>query len=53
MRDAKSLWLWMTQWGYSWVEGQERIYKAQLTWLEAQGLIEELQAEGAIKWNGN
>jgi hypothetical protein len=49
MRDAKSLNAWLREAGYTWVEGQERFYKASLTWVEAQALIEELAGEGAVE----
>lgn len=49
MQDKKSVNAWLAYHSYKWVNGQERLYKAQLTWFEAQALIEELQAEGAIE----
>jgi len=49
MSDEKTLKEWMRQWGYKWVEGQERIYKAPLRWIDAEHLIDSLRAEGAIK----
>lgn len=49
MNDAQSINAWMKEWGYKWVEGEERIYKSQLSWLEATQLIESLEGEGAVR----
>lgn len=40
---------WLREFGYVWVEGQERIAKGMITNQEAQVQIAELLAEGAIK----
>jgi hypothetical protein len=49
MNDEKSINEWMRQWGYTWVEGEERMYKAPLNWVDAESLIESLRAEGAVR----
>lgn len=50
MNDSKNLNAWLREWGYTWVEGQERMYKAPLTWVEAQQLVESLIQEGALRY---
>lgn len=40
---------WMRQMGYQWVEGQERMYKSMLTWVEATQLLVQLEQEGAVR----
>lgn len=39
---------WLKIYGYKWVDGQERIYKAMLTAGSAQAQIQQLEVEGAI-----
>lgn len=46
---TKTLNEWLKHWGYKWVDGQERIYKAMLTEPSAQVQIQQLEAEGAIR----
>lgn len=49
MKDEKHINAWLHEFGYKWVEGQERIYKATFTWVEASQIISILEAEGAVE----
>lgn len=51
LQDTKTINGWLAYHGYWWKD-EERFYKAQLTWVEAQDIIEQLKAEGALKPHG-
>jgi hypothetical protein len=44
----KTLNEWLKTYGYKWVDGQERIYKAMLSAPAAQTQIHQLVAEGVV-----
>jgi hypothetical protein len=46
--ETKTLNQWLKALGYRWVDGQEQLFKGELTRSEAQGIIANLQLQGAV-----
>jgi hypothetical protein len=46
--ETKTLKQWMHAMGYQWTEGNEQLFKGELTRAEAQELIGSLKLQGAV-----
>lgn len=46
---TKTLNEWLRDYGYVWVEGQERLQKGRISMGEAEHEINQLEQEGAIR----
>lgn len=48
MNDTKTINEWLDHHHCRWVDGEERLYKTQMTWVEAHALIDQLKAQGVV-----
>jgi hypothetical protein len=46
--ETKTLKQWMNQFGYKWVDGQEQMFKGEMTYGEAADQLGQLLREGAV-----